>query len=287
MKVRLIDTDTKSDLKKFIQLPFDLYRNNPYWVPQMRSDTRFMLDHNSYPFYQHSAADFFIAENNGKTVGRIGVISNNRYNKTNQLNTVFFYIFDSIDDSNVSNALFKSIFNWAIERGHERVYGPKGLLQGDEVGMLVEGFDQIPAMGISYNFPYYDKLIKQAGFQKKYDYFSGYLDPTIGLSEKVKRGAEKVKERSGFWVRKFNSKEELFSISPELRLVYNSAFSGSEGFSPITEDEITLIAKRMLSIADPRLIKLVYKEDQIIGFLFSYPNICRGLQKNKRQAFSS
>ena len=285
MNVRLIDTENKSDVKNFIQLPFDLYRKNPYWVPRMRSDTRFILDRSSYPFYQHSAADFFIAENNGKTLGRIGAISNSRFNKTNQLNTAFFYFFDSIDDSEVSNALFKSAFNWARERGHNHVYGPKGLLQGDGIGLLVEGFDQIPAIGISYNFPYYDKLVKQAGFQKKFDYYSGYLDTTIGLSEKVKRVAEKVKERSGFWVKKFHSKEELLAIAPELRQVYNSAFSGSEGFSPITEDEITLIAKRMLSIADPRLIKLVCKEDQIIGFLFSYPNICRGLQKTNGRLF--
>ncbi|MCK5343388.1 MAG: hypothetical protein KAR20_08280, partial [Candidatus Heimdallarchaeota archaeon] len=269
MNVRIIDTEDKFDVNKFIQLPFDLYRKNPCWVPQMRSDTRFILDRSSYPFYQHSAADFFIAENNGKTLGRISAISNSRFNKSNQLNTAFFYFFDSIDDSEVSNALFKAAFNWARERGHNHVYGPKGLLQGDGIGLLVEGFDQIPAIGISYNFPYYDKLVKQAGFQKKFDYYSGYLDTTIGLSEKVKRVAEKVKERSGFWVKEFNSKEELLAIAPELRQVYNSAFSGSEGFSPITEDEITLIAKRMLSIADPRLIKLVYKGDQIIGFLFS------------------
>ena len=285
MNVRLIDTENRADVNNFIQLPIDLYRNNPYWVPQMRSDSRFILDRHSYPFYQHSSADFFIAENNGKTLGRIGAISNSRFNKTNQRNTAFFYFFDSVDDSDVSDALFKSVFNWARERGHDHVYGPKGLLQGDGVGLLVEGFDQIPAIGISYNFPYYDKLLKLAGFQKKYDYYSGYLDTKIGLSEKVKRVAQKVKERSGFWVRKFNSKEELLSIAPELRLVYNSAFSGSEGFSPITEDEITLIAKRMLSIADPRLIKLVYKEDQIIGFLFSYPNICRGLQKTNGRLF--
>jgi hypothetical protein len=171
------------------------------------------------------------------------------------------------------------VFLWAAERGHQQVYGPKGLLQGDGIGLLVKGFEYIPAMGIPYNFPYYDKLVTRAGFSKKFDYFSGFVDTRVGLSEKIYRVAEKVKKRSGFWVREFTSKDELMEIAPELRHVYNSAFYGSEGFSPITEDEIITIAERMLSIADPRLIKLVYKDQKIIGFLFSYPNIGRGLQK--------
>ncbi|MCJ7716470.1 MAG: GNAT family N-acetyltransferase, partial [Anaerolineales bacterium] len=238
-----------------------------------------------HPFYQHSDAEFFIAEDNGKILARIAVISNNRFNQTNRLDSAFFYFYESIDDQTVSNKLFETVFDWARERGHTRIYGPKGLLQGDGIGLLVKGFDYIPAVGISYNFPYYDKLVKQAGFQKKFDYFSGYLDTTVGLTDKVKRVAEKVKERSGFWVRKFETKDELLAIAPELREVYNAAFSGSEGFSPITEDEIILIAKRMLSLADPRLIKLVYKENKIIGFLFSYPNINRGLQKTNGRLF--
>ncbi|MCJ7734483.1 MAG: hypothetical protein MUP11_08035, partial [Anaerolineales bacterium] len=261
------------------QLPFDLYENNSFWVPQMRADSRKILDKNNHPFYQHSDADFFIAEDNGKPIGRIAAISNSRSNQSNTLNTVFFYFFESIDDQNVSGALFDEVFNWAKTGGHNQVYGPKGLLQGDGIGMLVDGFDHIPAVGIPYNFPYYDKLVKAAGFKKKFDYFSGYVDTTVGLSDKVKRVAEKVQKRSGFWVRKFDTKQELLSIAPELRHVYNGAFSGSEGFSPITEEEIIVIAKRILSLADPRLIKLVYKGDKIIGFLFSYPNICRGLQK--------
>ena len=143
----------------------------------------------------------------------------------------------------------------------------------------MDGFDYVPAVGIPYNYQYYDRLVKNAGFQKKFDYFSGYVDTEIGLSDKVRRVAEKVKKRSGFWVRKFKTKKEIMSVAPELRHVYNQAFEGSEGFSPITEEEIIVIARRILSIADPRLIKLVYKDDQIIGFLFSYPNICRGIQK--------
>jgi hypothetical protein len=285
MVVRQIDLKSRSDVNKFIQFPFDIYKKNPYWVPQMRSDTRAVLNKETHPFYQHSEADFFLAERNNKVVGRIAALSNHQANTANNQNSTYFYFFDSINDTEVSGGLFEKVIDWAKERGHNQVYGPKGLLQGDGIGLLVDGFDYVPAVGIAYNFPYYDRLVKHAGFRKKFDYFSGYIDTTIGLSEKVKRVAEKVKQRSGFWVKEFKNKDELLAVAPEIREVYNKAFGGSEGFSPITEDEIIVIAKRMLSIADPRLIKLVYKDDKVIGFLFSYPNICRGLQKANGRMF--
>jgi len=249
MRVRKVDPLSRSDVKKFIQFPFDLYKNNPNWVPQMRADTRAILDKSSHPFYQHSDADFFIAEQQDKTIGRIAAISNAQANSANNQNSAYFYFFECIDDSDVSDLLFNEVYNWSLDRGHNQVYGPKGLLQGDGIGLLVEGFDYLPAVGIAYNYPYYDKLLKKAGFQKIFDYFSGYVDTTIGLSDKVKRVADKVKKRSGFWVREFLKKDEILSVVPELRTVYNEAFGGSEGFSPITEDEINTIAKRMLSIA--------------------------------------
>ena len=285
MKIRKINTHNKKDVKKFIQFPFDLYKDNPCWVPQLRGDTGKVLNKDKHPFYQHSEADFFLAEDNNRILGRIAAIANSRSNSANNLDTVFFYYYESINDSEVSGALFNEVINWTKERGHAQVYGPKGLLQGDGIGLLVDGFDYIPAVGIPYNFDYYDHLVKEAGFEKKFDYFSAYVDTKSGLSDKVRRVAEKVKKRSGFWVRKFETKEEIMSITPELRTVYNSAFGGSEGFSPVTEEEIVVIAERMLSVADPRLIKLVYKGDKIIGFLFSYPNICRGLQKTNGRLF--
>ena len=285
MIVRQLDLNSRSDVNKFIQYPFDLYKKNPYWVPQMRSDTRAVLDKASHPFYQHSEADFFLAEENGKVTGRIAVISNSRANNSNNQKSAYFYFFESVDDPDVSSALFGKVFDWARDRNLTQFYGPKGLLQGDGIGLLVKGFEYVPAVGIAYNFPYYDKLVTLAGFTKKFDYYSGFVDTSVGLSEKVKRVAEKVKKRSGFWVREFTTKKELLTAAPELREVYNSAFGGSEGFSPITENEIIVIAKRMLSIADPRLIKLVYHENKVIGFLFTYPNICRGLQKTNGRMY--
>ncbi len=285
MRIRKLNLSNRQDVKQFIQFPFDLYGRHPYWVPPLRSDMRFVLDRDRYPFFQHSTADFFVAEHKQETLGRIAAISNNRYNEFNQSRTAFFYFFECVEDPDVSSALFEAVSEWAVSRNHNQIYGPKGMLQGDGIGLLVDGFNYLPAMGIAYNFPYYDRLVKSAGFTKKADYLSARLTTIDDVSEKVRRIAEKVKQRSGFWVRKFSTKKELLETAPEIREVYNQAFGSGEGFSPITEDEILVIANRIASIADPRLIKLVYHGEKIIGFLFAYPNIGRGLQKARGRLF--
>jgi ribosomal protein S18 acetylase RimI-like enzyme len=278
MQIRLIDTENPTDIREFIQLPFDLYRDNDYWVPPLRSEMRANLDRQKNPFFEHSEADFFLAEESGQVLGRIGVLKNTRFVRLNSDPTGFFYYFDAVDDLRVSRALFQAAEHWAAEQDLTALYGPKGMLQGDGIGTLVEGFNHLPAMGIPYNFPYYDRLILDSGFSKQSDYYSGYLSSDARVPDRIISIANKVRERRGFWVRKFSTKQELLAVAPEIRKVYNASFSG-EGFNPITEEEMESIASRILSIADPRLIKLVYKNDQLVGFLFAYPNIGQGLQK--------
>ncbi|RLD06435.1 MAG: hypothetical protein DRI56_08065 [Chloroflexota bacterium] len=282
MQTRKINFKNKKDVRKFIQLPFDLYQNNAYWVPPLRSDIKAILDKEKHPFYQHSEADFFLVEENSKVLGRIAVVNNHRYNKNSNTQKAFFYFFETVNNAEVSNALFEAAFGWARQHGLKEIKGPRGLLQGDGAGLLVEGFNHSPAMGIAYNLPYYHDLITQAGFEKLVDYYSGYLNAdTVKIPEKVIRVAEKVKARRGFWIKQFESKEEILEIAPQIRNVYNQAFRSGEGFSPITNEEMVVIAKRLLSTADPRMIKLVYKKDEIVGFLFAYHNIGAGLRKAK------
>lgn len=283
MQVRLVDTTTQKDLKKFIRFPFELYRGNSFWVPTMVSEIRDVMDKTKNPFFNHSEADFFLAEEKGQVLGRIAAIFNTHYNLHLTEKTGFFYYFESIHDLEVTQALFKTAIDWCRQRGLSLLYGPKGMLQGDGIGILVDGFDLMPAMGIPYNQPYYDQLIKMTGFCKHQDYYSGYLKSIDKVPERIIQIAERVKERRGFWVRKFNTKEELLEVAPEIREVYNASFSGSDGFSPITKKEMDTIAKRILSIADPRLIKLIYKKEKMIGFLFAYPNIGEGIRKAKGQ----
>lgn len=279
IQIRKIEDSTSLEAKQFIDLPFRLYKDHPYWVPPLKNDMRAVMDKENHPFYQHSRADFFLAAQDGDTLGRIAVVYNTKYNDFNDSQTAFFYYFDAVDDTEVAQILFQTASDWALKQGADTLYGPKGLLQGDGIGLLIEGFDHPPAMGIPYNAPYYQALVEDHGFQKSSDYLSGYLKTTTTLPDRVYRIAEKIKDRKDFRVKTYRRKEELLQMAPRIKAVYNAAFAGGEGFRPITEEEMQVIAQQMLSIADPRLIKLVFKGQEIVGFLFAYPNIWRGLQK--------
>jgi len=285
MIIRKINTNNKHDVRKFIRFPFKSYQNNKHWVPPMISDMKLALDRENHPFYQHSRADFFIAEENGNVLGRIAAIDSQPYKDYTGEKAGFFYFFEVLEDFQVAKGLFQAVFDWAKERSLDQIIGPKGLAQGDSLGMLVEGFDYKPAIGIAYNPSYYNDFVIRLGFAKEEDYLSGYLKTNYQLSERIYQLAEKVKERRGFRVKKFETKDEMRAWIPKIRGIYNQAFGDVPSFVPITEDEVQLIANRILAIAHPTLIKLIFKGEELIGFLFSYHNISEGIQKSKGRMF--
>lgn len=281
MRIRKLDTKRAQDVRQFIHFPFELYRGNPKWVPPLISDMKFVLNRDKHPFYRHSTADFFTAESKGQTLGRIAVVDNQNYNRYNHSKAAFFYYFEVVEDVVAARALLNTAFDWANKRGLDTIIGPKGLLQGDGLGLLVEGFEYLPAMGIAYNPPYYGPFVTDLGFEKLTDYLSGHLHRGFELPQRVFAIAERVKVQRGFWIKHFESKREMRQWVPRIRQVYNQAFVNVPVFCPITEEEVQVIADRIISLAPPQLIKLVMKGDELVGFLLAYPNISAALQKVK------
>jgi hypothetical protein len=158
--------------------------------------------------------------------------------------------------------------------------GPRGLLPTAAGGILVEGFDYRPALNVSYDLPYYDRLIAALDFEKLTDHLSGYLPGAFALPERVVRIADRVKERRGYSIRSFTSKKEIWPLVPRVFAVYEEAFAQSRSYYPPTERELHALADDLLTIADPRLLKLVMKGETIIGFIFSYHDISAALQRS-------
>lgn len=281
MPVRILKVNTadRAAVRQFIELPFRLYRDCPQWVPPLVDDVKLMLDRRRYPFYEHSDTDFFLAERNGRIVGRIAVLENRHYNAHWNSRTAFFNLFDAENDPEAAHALFAEIEAWARGRGLGKIVGAKGFLQGDGIGVLVEGFEHHPAVGIPYNHAYYGALIEAAGYQRQRDFLSAYLPGQVDLPERLVSVAEKMKERRGFSIKTFASKKELRAWIPAIVQTYNDTFIGNWEFNPITEKEAQVIGERLLTIADPKLIKLVLKGDVIAGFLFGFPDISEGIRR--------
>ncbi len=274
-----VNTDSRHDVNRFVELPFRLYRDCPVWVPPLVDDIRLMLNRRKYPFYEHSDAAFFLAARDGRPVGRIAVLDNRHYNAHWNSRTAFFYLFDAEDDVEAAQALFAAAEAWAVGRGLTKMVGAKGFLQGDGLGVLVDGFDHHPAVGIPYNHPYYGKLIEAAGYRRQRDFYSAYLSGDATLPERVVRIAEKMMVHRGFTIKMFASKRELRAWVPRIVQVYNDTFVENWEFNPVTEAEARVIGERLLAIADPKLIKLVMKGDEIVGFLFGFPDISEGIRR--------
>jgi len=281
MQIRALDLTRRLDVRQFIEMPFALYRDSPQWVPPLRGDMAMTLDRRRHPFYQHSIAAFFLAEENGQAVGRIAALYNRRHNAHHGTRTAFFYYFECVESAQVSRALFDAASSWARAQGADTLLGPKGFLQADGVGLLVDGFEHRPALGIAYNKPYYHDLLLDAGFAKETDYLSGYLSGTHQLSPRFYEIAEKVRERRGFHIRSFRSKEELRAWVPRIGVVYNEAFVDNWQFCPVTDAELQVIANRLIAVSDPRLIKLVLKGEEVVGFVFAFPDISAAIQRTK------
>lgn len=285
MQVRKIDAENKRDVCRFVEFPFLLYRFCAQWVPPLVSSIKTDMDRRKHPFYRHSSADFFLAESDGQTVGRIAVMYNRNYNDYQKDNIAFFGYFESVQDTNVAQALFEAAQEWARAQGASEIVGPKGLIGSDGGGILVEGFEYRPVMGTSYNLPYYDELIKAAGFEKDRDFYSARFDSKLDLPKRFYQVAERVREQRGLRIVNFRSRRELRPwITPAVK-AHGRAFSRNYTYYPPTQEEITSIINSFYLIADPRLIKLVTKDGEIIGVVLGLPDLAAALQRARGRLF--
>ncbi len=279
LNVRTLDTSKRRDVNAWIALPYRLYANDPLWVPQMVDEAKLQLNRKKNPFFLHSDADFLVAEKDGEVVARLAVLEHRRFNERRQTRNAFFYLFETVEDFAVTEALFNTAFDWCRQRNLDTIIGPKGFLTADGMGMLVEGFDRRPAIGIAYNPPFYHDFMQRLGFERETDFMSGYVTTDYVMSDRVLRLAEKVKERYGYKVMSFTSKAEIRAIVPQFLDTYNASFVDNWEFVPVTPEEGKVIASRLLDIVDPTMIKLITKDDKIIGFVLVYPDISAAIQR--------
>jgi hypothetical protein len=287
INVERIDTQSKSQVRRFVLIPFELYKNHPCWVPPLFMDAEMQLNRNKHPFYEHSDADFFIAVQNGADVGRIAALENRRYNHYHQTHTAQFYLFDCVDDTNVAEALFSQVFEWAARRELNVIIGPKGFGPLDGYGILADGFEHRQMMTMmNYNYPYYPKLVEMQGFEKEVDFVSCYIRAAdFQLPERVHRIARRIQERGNLRVHRFKNKNELKKWVPQIGDAYNRAFVNNWEYYPLTQNEIDFVMQNVQTVADPRLIKIITHDEEVVGFLFGWRDVSAGLQRARGRLF--
>jgi GNAT superfamily N-acetyltransferase len=286
LKTIEIDSSNSKAVRQFVELPFRLYRQTPQWTPPLRMEARQVFDRRKNPIFRYGEAAFFLqVDENGLARGRIAVLNNHRFNEYNRTKSAFFYLFECDNDIHIAEALFDSAFDWARRQGLEDMLGPKGFSPFDGMGLLVQGFEHRPAFGIPYNPPYYASLIEAVGFAGQNEIVSGYLSGETRAPEKLHRLAERVCERRGLEFARFRRRKDLELIVPQLADLYNATIEGTVDNYPVTDEEAQAIARQMLAFADPRLIKVVLKEERIVGFLFAYPDVSSAIQRSGGRLF--
>ena len=285
--IEKVDTENKKQVKRFVQFYYELYRDCPQWVPPLFMDAYLPLNRKKHPFFEHSEADFFLAVRDGKVVGRICAANNKPFNGYHKTKKAHFHAFDAIDDIEVARALFDAAFNWAKERGSDTMIGPKGLSPFDGYGIQIEGFEHRQMMTMmNYNYDYYPKLMDALGFEKEVDFVSCYLPAdSFKVPERVEHIAKRVMERGGLKVKKFKNKRELIQWAPRIGATYNKAFIHNWEYYPFSAGDIQYAVDNIFLVADPRLIKIIMYGEEIVGFLFAFPDVSAALQRSKGRLF--
>jgi hypothetical protein len=280
LEIQEIPSRERKLVAEFIEFPFRLYENTPQWVPPFRSQIRKILTRN-HPFFEHSQAAFYLARRQGRTVGRISVFENRRFNSYRDRRQARFYHFECADDGPAAAALFGAAAEWASRRGLTELHGPHGLGGMDGSGIQVEGFDQRATMTMMhYNQPYYRRFFEAGGFSKVRDYYTAEIRRQgFRMPEKIQRVAEIHYKRGHFRVPRFRSKRAIKRIARQVGDVYNRSFVVHESFCPLEEEEIDRLAQDLMLVSKPSLIKILYYDDQVVGFLFAFPDLSAALQR--------
>ena len=267
--------------KQFIGLPWKIYADDPAWVPPLRSDVRKLMDA-AHPFHEHADTEFFLArDGTGEAVGRIAAAVNHLYNDFHESRTGFIGLFECVNDAATAEALLERATGWLRDRGMTEAIGPFNLSSNDELyspGILLDSHDRPPVLLMAHNPPYYPQLFEAAGWEKRKDLLSYWLEEEAGPPERLVKGMERLADRiDGLEIRQIRLKE----LDEEVELIkeiYNAAWEKNWGFAPLTDAEIQHLADDLKPIVDERFALLAEVHGEPVGFALALPDYNQALK---------
>ncbi len=276
-------TDPKGILE-LVKFPFTLYKGDPNWVPPFIEERRDFFDPKKNPLYEHARYQLFLARRGGKVVGTIGAIINDNHNRFHDEQVGAFGFFEAVNDQAVADALLDAAEGWVRSQGMKAIRGPLNFSTNDEVGTLIDGFDEPPMIMMTYNPRYYPALIEGHGYVKAMDLFAWITNDILETLEnappKLYRVAEKVAQKEGIRLRQLDRKNIERDIAL-IKEVYNGAWEKNWGFVPLTDHEIDHLVRALLPLIDTRLIFLAETaEGKPIGVSLTLPDLHQALKRS-------
>jgi hypothetical protein len=283
-KLTIRPVHTSEERLEFIHFQWEVYRDDPNWVPPLISERVELLDKDRHPFHEHADVELFMARRDGKPVGTIAALVNHRHNEVHGEQVGFFGYFEVLQDREAAEALLETACNWVREQGMTAIRGPETFSLNEEAGLLVDGWNGPPVILMTYNPRYYVDFIEGAGFYKAMDLLAYMVDMYefgprgVNLPLKLRRVAKKIQERGNFTTRPADMSRYDEEVK-RFKRIYDSAWEKNWGFVPPTEAEAEHIAHAMKSMIDPDLIWFAEKDGEPIGALFPLPDLNQALIK--------
>lgn len=271
---------TRKEKSQFFKLPWQLYRDDPNWIPPLRVSQLELLNYKPHPFYNDGEIQTFLALRDGRPCGRVAAIVNGSHNRQYGERRGFFGFFESVDDQEVADGLFDAVRDWFAERDITTIRGPMNPSMNYECGLLIDGFDSPPTFMMTYNPPYYQKLIDGWGFQKVQDMYAfwGHVDMIETLDKKLKFVVDEVFRRFDLNVRpldrsRFNEDVRMFLD------IYNRALVGTWGFAPLSKAEVDHMSASLKHLIVPELTRAAEVDGKPVGAVFGLLDYNPRIQK--------
>lgn len=287
--IEIRKVESRSDLRTFIEFHYDLYEGNEYDAPNLYTDEVNTLRKDKNAAFDFCEAEYFIAYKDGKVVGRVAAIINNRANEKWQRKAVRFGWIDFVDDIEVSKALFKAVEDYGRSMGMTEMIGPLGFTDMDPEGMLTAGFDQLGIQATIYNYPYYPEHMERlGGWEKDNDYVEYKLYVPDQIPEKYAKVAQMIQKRYNLHIKKLK-KDEIFGengYGQKIFEVINATFGHLYGYSTLSQRQIDQYVKMYLPMIDLSLVSLIEDwntpDHKLIGVGITLPSLTRALQKCRK-----
>jgi len=261
--------ETRGQQKRFVNLPWRIYADDPCWMPPLLQSHKELLGFRKHPFYERSKSRSFLARRGTRDVGRITAVVNAGHIERYGEQRGFFGFFECDDDPAAARALFGAAGDWLHAAGMTTIRGPVNPSLNYECGLLIEGFETPPFFMMTHNRPYYASLVEGCGFGKIEDLYAfwGKTSMLAALDSKLGVMVEGVKERFGVKVRPLDRRR----FDDEVRMfleVYNSSMGGTWGFVPLTSSEVTHMAASLKHLIVPELTLVAEVEGKPVGTVF-------------------
>ena len=286
MSIHIKEVKSKHDLEAFIKFPMNLYKDNQYYVPPFINEEKETLDVSKNPVFKDAAARYFLAEKEGKIVGRVAAIINWQEVNKQEKKKMRFGWFDMIDDINVTKALLTKVEEIAKENNLEYLEGPVGFSNLEKAGMLTMGFEKLATMVGLYNFPYYPQHLETLGFETANEWVEYELPAPKILPEKVVKFNTIIRERYKLRELKFTKTAEIIPYVDEMFDLLDKTYSELDTYVPIADYQIEYYKKKYIPFINPDFVNCIVDENnKMIAFAITMPSYSKAMQKAKGKLF--